>query len=315
MLVTTHHKSRTHEFFIKYNLRIPEHLTPHRHYRLVLDTIGRKLENFRCSWEMVNAVYAALVAHEAAYNIGILHRDISVGNIMIVDNEDAPNLPGGILIDWDLCKFIDPRDKHYTPRHTRTGTWLFMAADLIESPETPQTFTHDLESAFWGLMWLVLSYMQTDWPDTMRSSFLQSTMSPLIYGDRGGPDKSLFLESDFMPDLKIRNNAILYEFLYCLKKTLGVRYRTRPSEPSEPSAWETVLAQLKGKGQKAQSTEDSSRILNANINEYDILMDCLKDHQIILTMFRVALADRSKWPTDDAAIEQYLIPPRAARRF
>jgi hypothetical protein len=61
MLVTTHHKSRTHEFFIKYNLRIPEHLTPHRHYRLVLDTIGRKLENFRCSWEMVNAVYAALV--------------------------------------------------------------------------------------------------------------------------------------------------------------------------------------------------------------------------------------------------------------
>jgi hypothetical protein len=57
----TYHKSRTHDFLVKYNLRIPEHLTPHRHYRLVLDTIGRKLENFNCSWEMVNAVYAALV--------------------------------------------------------------------------------------------------------------------------------------------------------------------------------------------------------------------------------------------------------------
>lgn len=38
-----------------------ESLTPRRHYRLVLDNIGHKLERFCCSWEIVNAVYAALV--------------------------------------------------------------------------------------------------------------------------------------------------------------------------------------------------------------------------------------------------------------
>lgn len=27
---------------------------------------------------------------------------------MIVDNEE-PNIKGGMLIDWDLCKVIDPR--------------------------------------------------------------------------------------------------------------------------------------------------------------------------------------------------------------
>ncbi|KAI9456121.1 hypothetical protein BJY52DRAFT_1104875, partial [Lactarius psammicola] len=78
---------------------------PHRHYCLVLNTIGRKLDNFKCSWEMVNAVHTSLITHKAAYNIGVLHHDISVGNIMIVDN-DEPNIKGGILIDWDLSKLI-----------------------------------------------------------------------------------------------------------------------------------------------------------------------------------------------------------------
>lgn len=47
-----------------------------------------------------------ITAHQAAYNAGVLHRDISLGNIMIVDDEE--DIKGGMLIDWDLCKVIDP---------------------------------------------------------------------------------------------------------------------------------------------------------------------------------------------------------------
>ncbi len=36
-------------------------LTPHQHYRLVLDMIGQKLERFSCSWEVVNAIHTSLV--------------------------------------------------------------------------------------------------------------------------------------------------------------------------------------------------------------------------------------------------------------
>src|ERR1700677_1990886 len=54
----TYHKSRTHEFVGKYGALHPlTRIVPHRHYRLVLDTIGRKLESFKCSKEMVKAVY------------------------------------------------------------------------------------------------------------------------------------------------------------------------------------------------------------------------------------------------------------------
>jgi len=42
-----------------------------------------------------------LVAHTEAYNnAGILHRDVSVGNIIISDR-------GGLLIDWDLSREVD----------------------------------------------------------------------------------------------------------------------------------------------------------------------------------------------------------------
>jgi hypothetical protein len=42
------------------HLRSPQQLTPYRHYRLVLDTIGTKLEKFHCSQGLVKAVYTSL---------------------------------------------------------------------------------------------------------------------------------------------------------------------------------------------------------------------------------------------------------------
>jgi hypothetical protein len=56
------HMSRTHEFVGKYGEPfVPTQFVPHRHYRLILDNIGRKLQEFQCSREMVNAVHASLV--------------------------------------------------------------------------------------------------------------------------------------------------------------------------------------------------------------------------------------------------------------
>jgi hypothetical protein len=47
----------------------------------------------------------SLLAHTEAFeNARILHRDISVGNIIISDR-------GGLLIDWDLSKDIEDLEK------------------------------------------------------------------------------------------------------------------------------------------------------------------------------------------------------------
>ncbi|KAI0286471.1 hypothetical protein BC826DRAFT_1048476, partial [Russula brevipes] len=131
-----------------------------RHHRLILDTIGKELEEFSSSLELVRAIRDALVAHKEAYlRCGVLHRDISSGNILITDGHTS----GGLLIDWDMCKLKDGGERQIGEHRTyREGTWEFMAADLTMGSALTQTSIHDLESAFYVLSFLVL-HCHTAW--------------------------------------------------------------------------------------------------------------------------------------------------------
>ncbi|KAI0311679.1 hypothetical protein OF83DRAFT_1149793 [Amylostereum chailletii] len=72
---------------------------PHTHHRFVLGKVGRALNTFTSTWELCSVLWDVIVCHSKAYeDAGILHRDISAGNILI-DEEGR-----GILIDWDLCR-------------------------------------------------------------------------------------------------------------------------------------------------------------------------------------------------------------------
>ncbi|KAI9444414.1 hypothetical protein BJY52DRAFT_1194324 [Lactarius psammicola] len=301
-----YHKSRTHEFVSK--CRGSMQLTPHRHYRLVLDTIGRKLENFSRSWELVNAIHASLVAHEAACKVGVLHCDISVGNIMIVD-DDEPNIKGGILIDWDLSKVINPPEERSMARqYTRTGTWQFMAADLVQRSSIPHAFVHDLESVFWVMFWIVISYMPSSWNEADRTSFLQETMSPRVYHNSGGRSKLFFMQTeDPIPGFSLDQNSILFDLLVSLKKTLAVRHRQLPARPSKLDPL-NIKAKMDGSG-----TLGSPVALQDKVQEYNMLIACLEDHEVILRMLSDAL-NTPGWPNNDAADPQPLLMSREVGR-
>ena len=112
------------------------------HFRLVLKEICRPLEDFTMSSELVRVTMAAfsgmfewphceqttanaamsLPAHSIAWvKAGILHRDVSVGNILILD-EDPQGLPNpktskGLLADWDLAR---TREELENPAFTQT---------------------------------------------------------------------------------------------------------------------------------------------------------------------------------------------------
>ena len=131
------HRTRTEAYANKpWALPLSKALRPHRQYRLVLAVVARPLTSFRSSWELVNALADALQgeyilalfmrrltsnrfasAHKEAYEAGILHRDISVGNIMITPEGR------GLLIDWDMCKFIDDLP-HIRQSERTVGPWL-----------------------------------------------------------------------------------------------------------------------------------------------------------------------------------------------
>ena len=73
-----------------------------------------------------------VTAHKLAHDAGVLHRDISARNIMIVDDDEAKlDIKYGMLIDWDLSKMVDAMGTTSTARqHTRTVSNMHNAVRL-----------------------------------------------------------------------------------------------------------------------------------------------------------------------------------------
>jgi len=73
-----------------------------------------------------------ITAHQAAYKAGILHCDLSPGNIMLVGSEI--NIRDGMLIDWDLSTFINPQDNPDAARRvTHTASTVSDTVCLLSS--------------------------------------------------------------------------------------------------------------------------------------------------------------------------------------
>ncbi|KAH9159380.1 hypothetical protein EDB89DRAFT_1916283 [Lactarius sanguifluus] len=161
----------------------------------------------------------------------ILHRDISPNNILLTECSD---FEGGLLIDWDLCKLVDPDDPSAGGAHqpARTGTWQFMAADLIVNPKISHTFIHDIESAFFVLLWMATHYVQAKMVTEELSGLVNSIFNPQVFGNSGGPGKLAFMRGvEELDNLIFRDNTPLGELLSVLKELLAVRHRRRPDAP------------------------------------------------------------------------------------
>ncbi|KAI4123443.1 MAG: hypothetical protein LQ341_007200, partial [Variospora aurantia] len=85
------------------------------------------------------------LGHESSLNAGILHRDVSIGNIMLTEDEND-----GFLIDFDLA--IKTASIEACGAPGKTGTKVFMAIGALSGDR--HTFRHDLESFWWVLFWL-----------------------------------------------------------------------------------------------------------------------------------------------------------------
>ncbi|KAG2113385.1 hypothetical protein DEU56DRAFT_761947 [Suillus clintonianus] len=167
------------------------HLTPHVHYRLVLNLVGKPLILFMSSREVVEAVRDSLIAHEdACIKAGVLHRDLSAGNVVMHEGI-------GILIDWDLAKLLrikGPRQITRTFPVTK-GTWQFMSTNLVENKHAAHTIEDDLESSFYVVFWVVLMYTKSNLDTPTRSLLMKQVFEAEEMQGTGSNSKSAFLIS------------------------------------------------------------------------------------------------------------------------
>ncbi|KAI0645207.1 hypothetical protein C8Q79DRAFT_758439 [Trametes meyenii] len=145
-------------------------LKTHTHYRMVVREVGLPMDEFKDGKELIYLVTRCIGAHWGAYQQGILHRDISSGNVLIsikesIDrNGNLKQRRDGLLTDWELAKDINATTE--VPRQpNRTGTWKFLSANILWDCTKKVTVEDELESFFHLVLYYSLRYLPNNCPD------------------------------------------------------------------------------------------------------------------------------------------------------
>ncbi|KAH0491323.1 hypothetical protein TgHK011_002760 [Trichoderma gracile] len=137
-------------------------LTNRVHRRVVLQDYGKPIYTASSPMALLAALESCIRGHESLRRqAGLLHRDISINNVVI--DEDGPADRKGFLIDLDLA--IKEQRIKASGTKGKTGTRAFMAIGVLMGRQ--HSFMHDLESFFWVLFWICIHY---DGPDKARKS-------------------------------------------------------------------------------------------------------------------------------------------------
>ncbi|KAJ7457601.1 hypothetical protein B0H11DRAFT_2243360 [Mycena galericulata] len=144
--------------------------------RTLLTPVGVLLTTFSSSKSLVQALNDAVKQHQIAYEAGVLHRDISEGNILfnettfegfLVDFDYAEFTPTGLknFATWFPERATEEREAKYTDISKSlkelTGTFPFLAIEILKKkPRPAHTAGHDLESIYWLLVWIILRHTQ-----------------------------------------------------------------------------------------------------------------------------------------------------------
>ncbi|KAI0662169.1 hypothetical protein C8Q70DRAFT_963360 [Cubamyces menziesii] len=149
-------------------------LRRHRHYRIVVEEVGLPLEQFENGFHLVSVIHDCIIAHKHAAQAGVLHRDISGGNILIYPQiAEDPKSPGrqivtmcGLLTDWELSKDIKVKGRARRARQPeRTGTWQYMSIALINEPTKAVEISDELEAFFHVLLYYAVRYLKSNCTD------------------------------------------------------------------------------------------------------------------------------------------------------
>ncbi|KAJ7202602.1 hypothetical protein GGX14DRAFT_370371 [Mycena pura] len=154
-----------------------------RHTRTLLTPIGTPLKFFTSTKSLAEALCRVVWHHRIAYDAGVLHRDISDGNVLFRETVDGT--PEAFLVDWDYAEFtVDglrlfheafPEREEQTKSYQSidkslkdlTGTLPFVAMKIVDNmdedvadseEETLHAAEHDLESVYWLLIWMILRH-------------------------------------------------------------------------------------------------------------------------------------------------------------
>ncbi|EXA28664.1 hypothetical protein FOVG_19742 [Fusarium oxysporum f. sp. pisi HDV247] len=123
------------------------------HRRVILRDYGKPIYKASSCVALLAALEGCIEGHESLHNAGLLHRDVSINNLMINEDDENPSRRA-FLIDLDLA--IKAQREGASGAKGKTGTRAFMAIGALLGEQ--HSFMHDLESFFWVLFWICIHY-------------------------------------------------------------------------------------------------------------------------------------------------------------
>lgn len=184
----------------------------------------------------------------------ILHRDISINNIMISKNP-ADGKPRGFLIDLDMAVRVNTYKPSGAPH--RTGTMAFIAVQVLKG-NALHSWRHDLESFFYVFIWICCLYEQTQ--EGRRQMPLGDHQLQKWYGESAAAVKEAMIS--FRENFK----SILDDFLpnfECLKLMMW--------------EWRELLFPLQGGERFSGTPENHSPVYDKVIKMFDKQICSLSD--------------------------------------
>ncbi|KAG6807461.1 hypothetical protein H0H92_007369 [Tricholoma furcatifolium] len=240
---TADHATQTEKWVLVTKLK--RNIRTLRHYRIAIEYVPCRLDQFTHVRQMITAIRDAAIAHSIAATVAqILHRDISVGNIMF-RIDDHGNVHG-YLIDWDLSLDLSVQGNVAAQRE-RTGTWQFTAARLLANRSDKVPLVHervdDVESFFHVTHWISLRYTAHSMEGhALAQSLYQNFDNSHINPATGQSYVSMHRASNLVSGLLVSEpafkNAGILRALYNMRRVLGHRYMPLPPTPETPEEQE-----------------------------------------------------------------------------
>ncbi|KAL1693194.1 hypothetical protein GGG16DRAFT_49819 [Schizophyllum commune] len=137
---------------------------------VILKRYGKSVTEFKSRRQLLIAFRDAINGHWNLWRINILHRDVSIHNILLGLDEAEPGWEG-VLIDLDMAISV-LRKKSDLEVDFRTGTRAFQSCQVLQScwsglsseptsssqPRLMHDYMDDLESFYWCLCWICFSF-------------------------------------------------------------------------------------------------------------------------------------------------------------
>ena len=200
---------------------------------------------------------------------------------------------------------------HWVLMNWTQGTWQFIAADLVMDPKINHTFVHDLESAFYVVLWLSIKFLPNSWSASTRRFVMSQLFNPDAFPTVGCSSKRNWMRNAVseIGNFNITGNEALQSLLVKLARLFQYRHMAiKSSDPPSPTRYnlsEPTSSLAPSQGAIQAILEDIQNKTAATQAATQVFQEVAwVGHNEVIRLFKNSLKPGASWPDKEPTTKQ-----------